>query len=331
MKLDSFKELLIKKAEDNDSLKLLIKYMRDDFLVDHVVESLEKMAQFYSKKNPNHALLHFGEHMDPGTEPEMIHDALSHHASHYKSALASGNKQLADQHMKKIFEIQHMADKLTRDGLNDHSKGKLKIEAVDPKPWERAKYAEQNEGGKFKTDTKGWSRHGSDYSFLRDAPHESYKKEIKSHGHNKAYPLEEMKVNNKHIHIEDVDGKGKFVPHPFDEHPVMSHYNRSPKEHTAEHQQKYMDSHDQYSNEGINKYFDMTDARDPKAHAARGSVKADRIHDDIPGLSIEDAPAGTPAVAAAPVEASPTPAPAADAGPSLADIQAKLAAIRGKK
>src|SRR6478736_550669 len=132
MKLDSFKELLIKKAEDNDNLKLLIKYMREDYLVDHVVESLEKMAAIYSKKNPNHAVLHFGTHMDPGTEPEMIHDALSHHASHYKSALDSGNKALADQHMRKIFEINHMADKLTRNGLEDHSLGKLKVEAIDP-------------------------------------------------------------------------------------------------------------------------------------------------------------------------------------------------------
>lgn len=325
MKLDSFKELLIKKADNNDSLKLLIKYMRDDFLVNHVVESLEKMAQVYSKKNPNHALLHFGEHMDPGTEPEMIHDALSHHASHYKSALDAGKEALADQHMRKIFEIQHMADKLTRDGLNDHSKGKLKLEAVDVKPWERSKYSELNDAGKFKTDTKGWARHGSDYSFLRGAPHESYKKEVKAHGHNKAYPLEEMSVNGKHIHIEDVDAGGRFVPHPFDEHPIMQHYSRSPKDHTADHHAKYIDSHEQFSNEGINKYFDLVDSRDPQAHAARGTVKSKPIHKEIEGLPIDDsgvAPKGLPVK-------DMTQAPKAE--PTIEDIQAKLAAIRGKK
>lgn len=328
MKLDSFKELLIKKADDNDSLKLLIKYMKDDFLVDHVIESLEKMAAIYSKKNPNHALLHFGEHMDPGTEPEMIHDALSHHASHYKSALDSNNKVLADQHMRKIFEIQHMVDKLTRDGLNDHSKGKLKVEAVDPKPWERSKYSEMNDAGKFKTDTKGWARHGSDYSFLREAPHESYKKEIKTHGHNKAYPLEEMSVNGKPIHIEDVDAGGKFVPHPFDEHPIMSHYHRSPKDHTEEHQSKYIGQHEQYGNEGINKYFDLADSRDPKDHAARGSVKSKPIHADIAGLNLEDMkPVAEKSVVQENTPAAPTP----KAEPSIEDIQAKLAALRGKK
>lgn len=326
MKLDSFKELLVKKAEGNPSLELLIKYMRDDFLVDHVVESLEKMAQFYSKKNPNHALLHFGENMDPGTEPEMIHDALSHHASHYKSALDSGNKGLADQHMRKIFEIQHMGDKLTRDGLNDHTKGKLKLEAVDVKPWERSKYSEMNDAGKFKTDTKGWARHGSDYSFLRDAPHESYKKEVKAHGHNKAYPLEEMSVNGKPIHIEDVDAKGKFVPHPFDEHPIMSHYNRSPKEHTEEHQSKYIDSHEQFGNDGINKYFDMVDARDPAAHAARGSVKSGPIHADVNGLDLDGGQAQAPVK-----ETSAAPAAPAATEPTIDDIKAKLAAIRGNK
>lgn len=322
MKLNSFKELLLKKAEDNQNLQLLIKYMREDFLVDHVVESLEKMAAIYSKKNPNHAVLHFGANMDHETEPDMVYDALSHHASHYKAALASGNEGLADKHMRKIFEINHMADKLTRDGLNDHSGGKLKVEAVDPKPWERAKYADMNEAGKFKTDTKGWARHGSDYSWLRDAPHDSYKKEIKTHGHSKAYPLEEISVNGKPIHIDDeIQSSGKFVDHPFDSHPIMSHYSRSPKEHTPELHGSYMQEHDDFHNEHINKYFDMIDARDPAKHAARGQTKSAPVHKDIPGLSLNDAPAATPD---APATATPD-------APSVDDVIARLAAIRGKK
>lgn len=330
MKLDSFKELLIKKAEDNDSLVLLIKYMREDFLVDHVVESLEKMARIFSKKNPNHAVLHFGTHMDPGTEPDMIHDALSHHASHYKAALDAGNEALADRHMRKIFEINHMADKLTRDGLNDHSGGKLKVEGVDPKPWERKKYSDMKDDGKFVTDTKGWARHGSDYSFLRESPHESHKKEVKAHGHNKAYPLEEMSVNGKPIHIEDdLKSPGKFVDHPFDSHPIMKHYARSPKEHSAELHSQYMDEHEGYGNEGINKYFDMIDARDPQKQALRGTIKAKPVHKEVEGLNLEDAPAAP----AAPVEGE-VPVAAPEAGkeaPSINDVMARLAAIRGKK
>ena len=326
MKLDSFKELLIKKAEGNQNLELLIKYMREDFLVDHIVESLEKMARIYSKKNPNHAVLHFGTHMDPGTEPDMIYDALSHHASHYKAALDAGNEALADKHMRKIFEINHMADKLTRDGLNDHSNGKLKVDGVDPKPWERQKYSDMKDDGKFVTDTKGWARHGSDYSFLRDAPHESHKKEVKAHGHNKAYPLEEMTVNGKPIHIdEELKSPGKFVDHPFDSHPIMSHYGRSPKEHNEQTHAQYMQEHDDYSNNGINKYFDSLDARDPAKLAARGQQKSKHPHKDIPGLNIDDT-----ATAAPTSEAPATPA-AAPGEMSLDDVKARLAAIRGKK
>lgn len=280
MKLDNFKELLSKKAEGNPNLQLLIKYIRDDYLTEHVVESLEKMARIYSKKNPNHAVMHFGTHMDPETEGNMIHDALSHHASHYKAALDTGNEKLADSHMKKIFQMMHMSDKLTRDGLNDHSGGKLNIEAIDPKPWERGGYSNKNAQGKFSTDTKGWGRHGSDYSWLRNDPHESYGKETDVHGHKGAYPLEEIKVNGKHIHIDPVESPGSHVEHPFDTHPIMSHYKASPKAHTADTHSKYLELHDAYNDEGggVDKYFDMVESRDPEAHAARGSVKSEPIH-----------------------------------------------------
>lgn len=281
MRLKNFKELLSKKADGNPNLQLLIKYMRDDFLIEHTIESLEKMAAIYSKKNPNHAVMHFGTHMDPETEGDMFHDALSHHASHYKAALATGNDKIADSHMKKIFQLNHLADKLTRDGLNDHSNGKLKVEAVDPKPWERSGYANTNAAGKFSTDTKGWGRHGSDYSFLRGAPHESYSKETDVHGHKDAYPLEEMKVNGKYIDIQDVDPSNKHVDHPFDSHPIMSHYKDSPKEHTSDNHAKYLAAHDDFHDEGggVDKYFDHVESRDPAKHASRGSVKSSPVHE----------------------------------------------------
>lgn len=290
MKLDNFKELLIKKADGNPNLQLLIKYMRDDYLVDHAVESLEKMAAIYSKKNPNHAVMHFGTHMDPETEGDMFHDALSHHASHYKSALNEGNDKVADSHMKKIFQMMHMSDKLTRDGLNDHSNGKLKVEAVDPKPWERSGYSNQNEQGKFSTDTKGWARHGSDYSWLRGAPHGSYDKETDVHGHKEAYPLEQIKVNGKHIHVEDIDNTGSHVDHPFDSHPIMSHYKASPKAHTSENHSNYLKQHDEFHDtpsKGVDAYFDHVESRDPAEHTARGTKMADPVHKPL--LGKEDA------------------------------------------
>lgn len=283
MKLDNFKELLIKKASDAPDLQLLIKYMKDDYLLEHVMESLEKMATSYSKKNPNHAIMHFGTNMDPETEPNMIHDALSHHASAYKAALNGGNRVLANAHMEKFFNIMHMTQKLTRNGLNDHSNSKLNIEAVDPKPWERSGYDKKNAQGKFSTDTKGWSRSGGNYSdWLSKEPHEAYSKETDIHGHKGPYPLEEIKVNGKYLDINpNAEGK-KFVPHEFDAHPIMSHYKNSPTEHTAEKQEQYLQAHDLYQDSPhINSYFDRMEAMDPKVLASRGSAKSEPVHKPI--------------------------------------------------
>lgn len=281
MKLDNFKELLIKRTQEDSSLQLLIKYMRDDYLLEHVMESLEKMATSYSKKNPNHAVMHFGTHMDKETEPNMIHDALSHHASQYKAALKEGKKDLANKHMGQIFKMMQMSNKLTRNGLNDHSGGKLNIEAVDPKPWERSGYDKKNEQGKFTTDTKGWSRSGSDYSkWLNSEPHEAYNKETDVHGHKGAYPLEEMKVNGKYIDIDSNAKAEKYTPHEFDSHPIMSHFDTPPAEHSSDKHEQYLKAHEDFQDSPhINSYFDRQEAMDPQAAAARGSVKASPVHE----------------------------------------------------
>ena len=81
MKLKGFKELLAKKTDDPFLLNTL-EYIQDDQLLVHVVESLEKMARSKHRGDAaNLALRDFGVEMDPEHEPNMIHDALSHHAS----------------------------------------------------------------------------------------------------------------------------------------------------------------------------------------------------------------------------------------------------------
>ena len=294
MKLDNFKELLLKKSEDNENLQLLIKYMREDYLVDHVVESLEKMAASYSKKNPNASVKHFATNMN-NFKSGMIHDALSHHASHYKAALAAGDKDAADDHMRQIFKTMHMTDKFTKDGINDHSGGRLKISAVDPKPWERSGYTNTTnkkgeDTGKFVTDTQGWKRHGAsiNYDWLRDKPHDSYKDEVSRHGHTKAYPLEEIKVNDKHIDVDDsVEHKGKFEPHPFDSHPIYNHYNQSPSAHGSDAKAKYLEERGAFHNDeggGKSQYRDKLANISKEDYAKRGSEKANPVHKDIEGL-----------------------------------------------
>jgi hypothetical protein len=266
--------------------------------------------------------------MDEHTEGDMFHDALSHHASRYKAALNSDNKPLANKHMHQIFKMMHMADKLTRDGLNDHSNGKLRVEAVHPVPWERSAYTSMNDQGKFKTDTKGWAAHtrGStpNYEYLMGAPHEAYKKEVKTHGHSKAYPIEHMKVNDRHVHIDDIDGYKDYEDHPFDSHPIMNNFLRSPKDHDSLRHEDYLGALDSFHNETANKYWDTVESRGD-AHGLRGKAISGPIHKDIPGLSLDDAQPEAAPVAVSQATSLP------DKAPSLDDMRAKLAAIRGKK
>ena len=107
MRIDKFKELLIKKAGDNKHLQTLIKYARDEFLLDNILESLEKMARISQHRNSNFAVKNFGSEIDPELHPNMFHDALSHHASQYKSALKNGNKTVANKHMDQFFKYMH--------------------------------------------------------------------------------------------------------------------------------------------------------------------------------------------------------------------------------
>jgi len=320
MRIDKFKELLIKKAGDNRSLQTLIKYARDEYLLENIIESLEKMARISQHRNANFAVKNFGSEIDPELHPNMFHDALSHHASQYKSALKNKNNDVANQHAGQIFKYMHLLHKLTDDGGIDHTGGHLKVDAIDPKPWERSHYSEEN-GRSSSTNTKGWARSMKDYSWLQSAPHHSYKKEVKTHGHNGAYPLEQIKVNDKYLHIDDIDeSTGKYEPHPLDHHPILSHYKKPSKDFSEDHYNDYLSSVDKYHDEDghMDAYFDKHEAlsqKDPEAYSARGSKVSDPVHDPHPTpLSLEDE------IAEAVSEDKPTAEPAADVKPNVKGI-----------
>ena len=299
MKFENFRELLLKKSADS-KLENIIKFVRDDVLADIMIESLEKMARAKHKgDSANFALRDFGLEMDHEHEPNMIHDALSHHASRYKSALSNERPELANAHAKQIFKIVDMADQAQK-----HSHGKLDIQAVSPHPWERQAKTDvlteedapvrrgNKKAGQFRTDTKGWRYRGKDYSFLQGAPHESYGNEVSKHGHLGAYPLEHIRVNGKYLHIEDVpkeDLKG-FEKHQFDHHPVMEHYSVPASKRTPDHDEKYMKAKDDYhDSRHMQSYFDRHEAlesQDPEAYAQRGSKVSDPVHAPVDELKI---------------------------------------------
>jgi hypothetical protein len=191
---------------------------------------------------------------------------------------------MANRHAKQAFRLMNLADTVQK-----HSKGKLSIDYVPTHPWERNKflntYGEDHqkvqEGkykpGDFTTKTKGLNFKGNDFSWLQQPPHESYKKEIKRHGHNDAYPFEQIKVNGKYIHIDDdVEDFYKFDNHEFDHHPIMSHFEDSIKHRTPERDREYIDQKSKYydEDEHLGNYFDRheeMETNDPEGYAKRGS------------------------------------------------------------
>ena len=291
MKLENFRELLLKKSAD-PALGNMIKFVRDDVLADIIVESLEKMARAKHKGDAaNFALRDFGLEMDPEHEPKMIHDALSHHASQYKSALKNDRKDLANEHAKQLFQIMDMADQVQK-----HSTGKLDIQAVAPHPWERVGKQERlteedapvrrgnKKAGQFRTDTKGWRYRGKDYDFLQGEPHDSYSNETEKHGHQGAYPIEHIRVNGKYLDIKDVpaDKLNGFEKHPFDHHPIMDHYGKPASKRTADDDKAYMSAKEAHADSHhMENYFDKhekMEEADPEGYASKGSKVSDPVH-----------------------------------------------------
>jgi hypothetical protein len=293
MKVDSFRELLIKKAQDDPVLQSFAKYIDKDVLADRVLESLEKMARAKHKGDTaNLALRDFAQDIDPELHPHMIRDAIGHHVSNYKAALKDNRQDIANMHAKQAFSLMDMADRAQK-----HSGGKLSLEHVSPHPWERNKVGSRYEAdhpkvlegkykeGDFKTKTKGLSYRGNDFSHLQEAPHESYVGEVRRHGHAGAYPFEHTRVNGKFIHVDDKDPKdiAGYESHPFDHHPIMQHYKEPAKNMTPEMNKQYLSDKHAYYNESphVDNYFDRhekLEQQDPEAYSKRGENASEHVH-----------------------------------------------------
>lgn len=299
--LSSFRELLLRKTDDED-LRTLIKMCAEDVIADRVIESLEKMAINRSRgSHANAAVRDLGTEMDPELEPAMIREALGHHASRYKAALENGNQSMANKHAEQFFKMLDLVHK-----LEPHSNGKLQADLVDVKPWERThparsetfaqriardpEYAKDNpvtRGKKmpnqFVNDTEGFSfkPKGNDWSFLQNSPHEAYANETLKTGHSGAYPMEHTKINGKFIPIEPVENihDGNFH-HPFDKHPILSHYSDSAKTRSPDRDTQYINERNAYMNsDHIGSHLEHQE----KLHAAgqldnRGSRRGDPVH-----------------------------------------------------
>ena len=297
MKLDSFRELLVKKSDGDSQLQALVRFIREDVLADVVVESLEKMARAGHKGDAaNLAIRDFGLEMDPELEPVMIHDALSHHASRYKAALKQlkdnpndkDMKDVVNHHAGEIYKLVNMAEKTQK-----HTDGKLNISAPSPHAWERNikpdKFDEESEPvkrgkkkvGQFANDTKGWNYNGSykgnKYEFLTQKPNEHYQAEAEREGWNGPYPMENIQVNGKFLHIDDKIDPSELKnksSHEFDSHPIMNHYSIPAKKRTPEHDTQYREQSGDFQDTIPDSWWDKHES----FSADRGSKPSEPVH-----------------------------------------------------
>lgn len=252
-KVESFREILLRKTRDDENLNTLIKYMDREILAEYAIESLEKMAERRVKGGKlNSAAQDFARDIGQG-HAHMIHDALSHHATKMKAALTAGNESAAQDHAKSFVKTMNSAQRLSA-----HSGGKLKIDAADFKPWDQNNFPKHRKGdGKKRTDytqAKGWhTMKGNNGEALLDSmlrgPHWSYE-HSDSRTFNKykdqAYPIHDVKVNGKYLHIDDThqyDANEANHSHEFDSHPIHDIIMHSDDKLGADKRQKFLDSH----------------------------------------------------------------------------------------
>ena len=297
MNLDCFRELLLRKTDD-PNLSTLISFIREENLADIVMESLEK-AHATKGRAANSAITTWAGNATD-TDIDMFHDALGHHISRYKAEKQAGNKDVANKHLEKVMHLADLGSKASK-----HSQGKLEFDAVPPHAWEmNLTGTERNpKTGKFKNDQQGFKRRLSnsglfkDYSYLEGEPHQEYKTKSRLRNHSGGYPFEEMKVNDKYVHVDhDAKPTGKFEPHEFDNHPLFETHKDTQgsskpmweiKEHHKNegHHATYADAmKDWEDSKHMDNWLDRHDAleqQDPKGYAARGSTKSKPVLDNV--------------------------------------------------
>jgi len=304
MSIESFKELLLKKATDNPTLSTLISYIDDEKLADKVLESLEKMARPHASMGrfANAGVTSWASQLK-NKDVDMLRDALSHHVSHHKAALKNGNRKAADQHLEKIVPLLHLAAKASA-----HSGGQLGFDYTPMEPWE-ANYTttQRGENGKLKEGTKGLGRRPKntdrnknergvpDYRYLEMAPHGGHPDQ-KNSKHSSGYPFEETQLGNPakidaneaYLHVSDPGAKESFTPHPFDTHPIHSVADMKQDDFSPEKIQQFANAMDSW-NEGehhkqyVNN-FKEAHAKDPEAFKLRGKTKPEHHYTGVPLL-----------------------------------------------
>jgi hypothetical protein len=319
MELLSFRELLLKKADENPYLQALIKYAKDDLIANCVLESLQKMAEPSAAmgRGANSAITSYAGQMT-NSDVHQLKDALAHHVSHYKGALKSGNREVADQHLNHVIPLMHLAGRASK-----HSGGKMVLDYRSTTPWEsnytttdrhehNSKLKEGTKDlGRRPKNTRGTTQRGvPNYHYLEMAPHQGHGDTKHLANPQSGYPFEEIQLGSPqdrdagkaYLHLEDVGPQKEYVPHPFDAHPVHQYaddkfFDSPPVDENAAKdiqakKEKYIQDlsswrqsphHQKWIADHKAKY-----AADPEGYKKRGTVKPGHFYD---GLPLQDQPA----------------------------------------
>jgi hypothetical protein len=310
MELNSFKELLLKKAEGNPTLQTLIRFAKDEIIAERVLESLEKMARPHASmgRGANAGVVAFANQLK-NKDVEMMRDSLGHHIAHHKAALKAGNRDVADQHLGKIIPLMHLAGRSSA-----HSGGQLGLDYTPLEPWE-SNYTslDRHTGttGKLKEGTKGLGRRPKsshpegghtkrtsehrnvpDYRYLEMAPHAGHP-DLKNSKHKGGYPFEEVQMGNPakidsgeaYLHIPEVEAKEEFTPHAFDHHPIHSVSDLKQDSLTPDKVEAFakqmQDWHEHPEHKKWNDTIKSHYAADPEAYKMRGKNKAAHHFQDM--------------------------------------------------
>jgi len=315
MELNSFKAILLRKADSN--LQKLIEGMREDVLLESVVDALEKMAKptHLTGINANGPLTSFGHNLDR-TDATQLRDALGHHLSHYKAALKSHHaapegpdkakmRQVADQHLEHALPLMHLAAR-----AGSHSKGKMAIDYPPLAPWETNYTTLQPaKTGKNRLlrdpkllrvrPSKNVKRNDPfstaipNYHYLEMSPHPGHDA-VSKMPHQGGYPWEEVQIGTPadidakkaFLHIEDIPDKKEYTPHEFDQHPIRGVADIQADHMTPEALQQFAAAHGGWrGGEHHKSWMDRQRAAhtaDPEGYKARGQTKGPHFYEGIP-------------------------------------------------
>lgn len=246
--LNRFKELLIKKALNKSLAVEEIFKISDQYLIDAVVESLEKMSKRNESagRNANSAVSSLAGDIasthvpgQPHETVELIRDALAHHISHHRANLKAGFRESADAHLNKIVPLMHLVAK-----LGNRVPDAIGLRNVDTRPWEvnyrtpltrqeafdmglRGPIKEGADPNEFHNETQGLKARPSkstrsewsnlrDFRYLEMPPHPhkamwSIKQGSQpwdTEGYSGGYPFEEIRVGGE----KQLENGGGYLP-----------------------------------------------------------------------------------------------------------------------